>query len=79
MKLTTNTWRLRVKTTEFLYGDETPPDIPEDIIMRRIEILKEHQDILLAVDPMERETYRLHSVSKAISYWSSINKNKEIE
>ena len=65
--------------TEFLYGDEIPPDIPADIIMRRVQLLKEHQEILLAVDPMERETYRLHSVGKAISFWSSINKNGEIE
>ena len=47
--------------------------------MRRVEILKEHRDSLLEVDPMERETYRLHSVSKAISYWTSINRDKEIE
>jgi len=66
-------------SNEFLYGDETPPDIPADIVARRVELLKEHQEILLAVDPMERETYRLHSVSKAISYWSSINRDKEIE
>ena len=66
-------------TNEFLYGSEAPPDIPADIVARRVELLKEHQDILLAVDPMKRETYRLHSVSKAISYWQNINKDGEIE
>ena len=79
MRLIINSWRLKMLSNEFLYGDETPPDIPADIVARRVELLKEHQEILLAVDPMERETYRLHSVSKAISYWSSINRDKEIE
>ena len=69
-----------MKTNHFLYGKDVEiPDIPEDIVMRRVELLKEHQDILLAVDPMERETYRLHSVGKAISYWQNINKDGEIE
>ena len=68
-----------MKTNEFLYGNEVPPDIPAEIVMRRVQLLKEHQDILLAVDPMERETYRLHSVSKAISYWQNVNKDGEIE
>ena len=68
-----------MKTNEFLYGDNVPPEIPADVVMRRIQMLKEHQDILLSADPMERETYRLHSVSKAISYWSSINKDGEIQ
>ena len=72
-------WRKKMKSTEFLYGDETPPDIPEDIIMRRVEILKEHRDSLLEVDPMERETYRINSISKALNFWSSINKDGEIE
>jgi len=35
-------------TNEYLYGkDIDVPEIPEDIIMRRIELLKEHLEELL--------------------------------
>lgn len=67
-------------THEYLYGGDNideVPDIPQDIIMRRVEMLKEHMAELLAVDYKNRDFKRVDDISSAIDFWNKIN-SKEL-
>jgi len=63
-----------MKSNEYLYGEDVEvPSIPEDVVMRRLEALKEHLAELLDHSYYTRDTKRVGSVLKAIDFWSSIN------
>ena len=63
-----------MKTNEYLYGEDVEvPEIPAEIIMRRVEALKEHQEELWDVDKLKRDTQRCNEVDKAIKFWETIN------
>ena len=57
---------------EYLYGVEDVPSIPADIIMRRLELLKDNLEELLEHSYYIRDNDRVRAVLKAIKYWSSI-------
>lgn len=63
-----------MKDNSYLYGtDVGVPEIPADIIMRRVELLKEHLAELIEVEPMLRDGKRCNDVIKAIRFWETIN------
>jgi hypothetical protein len=62
------------KDNEWLYGkDIEVPDIPQDIICRRIELLNDHLTELLDVLWVKRETRRISDIINAINFWTEIN------
>jgi len=64
-----------MKTNEYLYGSEVEvQEIPNDIVMRRLELLKEHLEQLLNHSYYTRDEERVRAVLKAISFWEDINK-----
>ena len=64
-----------MKSNMYLYNTEDVPDIPQEIIVRRLELLKDHLSELMDVPIEQRGKVRLriHDVEKAISYWENIN------
>ena len=59
---------------EYLYGkDVEVPEIPQDVIMRRLEALKEHLAELLEHSYHTRDNIRVSAVLKGIKFWESIN------
>ncbi len=64
-----------MKKQEYLYGDVEVCTIPEDVIMRRVEALKDHLDELLKIDYSARDFNRVNNIVKAISFWENINEN----
>jgi hypothetical protein len=57
---------------EYLYGIEDVPSIPNDIIMRRLELLKDNLEELLEHSYYIRDNDRVRAILKSIKYWSSI-------
>ena len=58
---------------EYLYGDAEVEPIPEELIVRRVEVLKEHLSELMVVPMMERDTKRYTAVLSAIDFWEKLN------
>jgi len=66
------------KSNEYLYGEDIEvPEIPQEIVVRRIELLNEHLEEILAEPYFSREAFRCNAVIKALSFWENIN-NKDI-
>ena len=64
-----------MKTNNYLYGDDVEvSEIPADIVMRRIELLKDNLEILLDNSYHTRDNDRVTAVLKAIKHWENINK-----
>ena len=63
-----------MKTTSYLYGDNKPMDIPEEVIQNRIALLNKELDIELAKHYSIRDTRRTNDLVKAILFWENINK-----
>ena len=64
----------KVTPQEYLYGtDVEVPEIPQEIIVRRIELLKEHLGELLEHSFYTRDNKRVNAVLKAIKFWEDIN------
>jgi hypothetical protein len=57
---------------EYLYGVEDVPSIPNDIIMRRLELLKDNLEELLEHSYHNRDDDRVRAVLKAIRYWENV-------
>jgi hypothetical protein len=65
-----------MKTDEYLYGKEVEvPEVPADIIVRRIELLNENLEELLKEDYRTRDTARVTAIVRAITFWENINGN----
>ena len=59
---------------EYLYGEDVEvPDIPSEIIMRRVEILSDHLTELLEVPLEHRDNARANAVLRARNFWNNIN------
>jgi len=59
---------------EYLYGkDVDVPNIPADVIMRRIELLDDHILELFKAPIIDRDGARLNAVIKAKNFWLKIN------
>ncbi len=64
-------------TNEYLYGEGVEvPEIPQEIIVRRIELLKDNLATLLDHSYYVRDGVRCNSIIKAIKFWETIN-NKD--
>ena len=60
---------------EYLYGDNVEvPEIPSDIVMRGLELLKDHLEELLDYSFYTRDAERCNAVIKAIDFWNKLNK-----
>ena len=57
---------------EYLYGVEDVPSIPNDIIMRRLELLEDNLAELLEHSYYIRDNDRVVAVLETIKYWSNI-------
>ena len=64
-----------MKDNSYLYGEDIEvPEIPADIIMRRIELLKDNLEKLLDHSYHTRDTERCNAIFKAIKFWEQIGK-----
>ena len=62
---------------EYLYGSKTEvPLIPEEIIMRRVELLNDQLEELLEQHWIVRDMQRERDLIKAIAFWQNINKEE---
>jgi len=63
-----------MKTNDYLYGKEIEvPDIPAELVVRRVELLKENLDELMSVDYRIRDTERTTAIFNAIKFWEELN------
>ena len=63
-----------MKDNTYLYGDYIDvPEIPSDIVMRRIELLNDNLAELLEVHYLNRDTVRCNTIIKAVRFWEKIN------
>jgi hypothetical protein len=62
-----------LQTNEYLYGNETPLNIPPEVIQDRIYKLDKNLTELLKVDTLERDTSRINAVVRAKAFWEKIN------
>ena len=61
---------------EYLYGaDVEVPEIPPEILMRRLEALNDHLSELLDHSFHIRDNERVRAVLKAIKFWETINES----
>jgi hypothetical protein len=59
----------------YLYGEDIEvPEIPADVVMRRIELLKEHLAELLEHSYHTRDGVRCNAIIKAIKFWENLDK-----
>jgi hypothetical protein len=59
---------------EYLYGSDVEvPEIPGDIIVRRLELLQDNLRELLDHSYHTRDGERVNAVLKAIDFWEKIN------
>ena len=59
---------------EYLYGkDVDVPEIPAEVIMRRLELLDEHLEELFTLPMIERDGARCNAVIRAKNFWLKIN------
>lgn len=61
-----------MKNNKWLYGEDTPPPIPSDVISKRVAILKQHLKELLAVVYHKRNMAQVNDVLKAIDFWQKL-------
>ena len=60
----------------YLYGDEVEvPDIPADVIARRLAALSDNLEELLNHSYYDRDQTRVNAVLKAITFWETIQEN----
>ena len=65
-----------VTPQEYLYGEDVEvPEIPAEVIMRRVELLKEKRFELLEVNLLKRDGSRVNSITKAIDFWEALNES----
>jgi len=63
-----------MKNNSYLYGEDVEvPEIPEYVIMRRVELLKDNLESLYKLSYLERDTERIREVNNAIHFWESLN------
>jgi len=61
----------------YLYGVEVEvPEIPAEVVMRRVELLTDHLTILMDTHYSNRDETKVRAVHKALEFWSKINETK---
>lgn len=58
-------------SNEYLYGTDEVPEIPADVIMRRLELLEDHLGELYEVHYMQRDQKKIRAIEKAIKFWEA--------
>ena len=56
----------------YLYGTNDVPEIPAEVVMRRLELLKENLSVLLENTWDKRDNQHVNAILKAINYWENI-------
>ena len=64
-----------MKDNIYLYDTDDVPEIPNEIIVRRLELLKDNLAELLDHSYHTRDTARVNALLKAIKFWENINDN----
>lgn len=63
-----------MKTNDYLYGEGVEvPELPRDVVMRRIELLRDHLGELLNENYMRRDTVKIRAINKAIAFWAELD------
>ncbi len=63
-----------MKSNSYLYGEDAEiPEIPAEVIVRRIEILNEQLEEELDKHYSVRDNARVNNIAKAIVFWETIN------
>ena len=63
-----------MQSNEYLYGvDAEVPEIPEEVIVRRLEALNDNLSELMEVPYLGRDDMRVRKVQEAIKFWEEIN------
>ena len=66
-----------MKTNAYLYGEDVEvPEIPQEIVVKRIEALNYNLEKLQNVHYLERDMERIRAVIKAIRFWLNIDYNE---
>jgi hypothetical protein len=63
-----------LKSTDYLYGEEVPQGIPQEVIQDRIHKLDLNLTKLLKVDFLNRDEMRVNAILKAKTFWENINR-----
>jgi hypothetical protein len=63
-----------MKTTSYLYGDNKPMNIPDEVIQNRIALLDKELSAELARHYSVRNVKRTNDLVKAKLFWENINK-----
>jgi len=62
-----------MKTDEYLYGkDIEVPEIPREVVMRRIELLQDNLEELMSHSYHIRDDVRTKAIFDAIKFWEEI-------
>jgi len=61
-----------MKSNKYLYNSDEVPEIPADIILKRLELLNEHLSELLDVHYNKRELGKVRDVERAIEFWEKM-------
>ena len=62
-----------MKTNKYLYNTDDVPQVPEEIIMRRVELITDLIEELLEVHYLERDTVRINDLVRAKQFWLELN------
>ena len=67
-----------MRSNEYIYGEGVEvPEVPAEVIMRRLEALDEHLDELMKVHYMDRDPHRIEAVLKAKDFWRRFLKEQD--
>lgn len=62
-------------SNEFLYGEDVEvPELDALVITRRIELLKDNLELELEKPYMQRSTYKIIAIEKAIRWWENMSR-----
>ncbi len=62
-------------SNEYLYGEDIEvPALDAEVVMRRIELLKENREELYELHYTKRDEMRIRAIVKAINYWERMQK-----
>ena len=62
-------------SNEYLYGEDVEvPALDAEVVMRRIELLKENREELYELHYTKRDEMRIRAIVKAINYWERMQK-----
>lgn len=60
------------KSNSYLYDTEDVPEIPKEVVDKRLKLLNTHLDKLLEVHYVNRNGKKVGDVMNAISFWEGM-------